>query len=546
MSDLDSESEGAHQGGDDHLDASQAISDADSNHSAVSMVSDVSIESEGSYRPPDVDEEEAAFTQDSCRLMEIKERIANATREAEILEQKNAEALVSLEDMQGQVAAAKRKRDLYVRQRNQKTKTNCKSDSTTENDADQLTLSQADPAQFTAHSARQKKLEEADRQQQHATTLAAKQRQAAPRSEDAAAMQAEFAVIEAKRNKIPTWPRVQAVAATAPAYVDTEEQARIQQARVSLRARLANKEISGGQFAAYIMMVKQGKPEPPVCAVVPAMAAAEDGTQSQGDGDDEGAAAHTLLVAEAASPSRAKQGARWRTALGDAAGGWGNWHGENGEEEKEEEEKKRTHSLSPPPPQRESSPVAKLISKVDLTSPEMCTTEEDSDSGDSGDSVNSKPLVPKKKRTAPPPAPPPPPPPPSPVLLPVQPGLAAVVVQVATAEPKAKTTAATAEEKLKATTAKSLGVWATSDLMQSYMKPVAPPLPTREELEDMERDRAQFFGEDEYGFAAFSPTQLEHMAAAQPEPGAPDPRAPDPDAPDPNAPNAPFDQDLNF
>ena len=99
MSDLDSESEGAHQGGDDHLDASQAISDADSNHSAVSMVSDVSIESEGSYRPPDVDEEEAAFTQDSCRLMEIKERIANATREAEILEQKNAEALVSLEDI---------------------------------------------------------------------------------------------------------------------------------------------------------------------------------------------------------------------------------------------------------------------------------------------------------------------------------------------------------------------------------------------------------------------------------------------------------------
>jgi len=483
MSDLDSESEGAHQGGDDHLDASQAISDADSNHSAVSMVSDVSIESEGSYRPPDVDEEEAVFTQDSCRLMEIKERIANATREAEILEQKNAEALVSLEDMQGQVAAAKRKRDLYVRQQNQeltkKTKTNCKSDSTTENDADQLTLSQADPAQFTAHSARQKKLEEADRQQQHATTLAAKQRQAAPGSEDAAA--------------------------------------------------------------------KQGKPEPPVRAVVPAMAAAEDGTQSQGDGDDEGAAAHTLLVAEAASPSRAKQGARWRTALGDAAGGWGNWHGENGEEEKEEEEKKRTHSLSPPPPQRESSPVAKLISKVDLTSPEMCTTEEDSDSGDSGDSgdsVNSKPLVPKKKRTAP--APPPPPPPPSPVLLPVQPGLAAVVVQVATAEPKAKTTASTAEEKQKATTAKIFGVWATSDLMQSYMKPVAPPLPTREELEDMERDRAQFFGEDEYGFAAFSPTQLEHMAAAQPEPGAPDPRAPDPDAPDPNAPNTPFDQDLNF
>jgi hypothetical protein len=177
-------------------------------------------------------------------------------------------------------------------------------------------------------------LEEADRQQQHAaTTLAAKQRQAAPRSEDAAAMQAEFAVIETKRNKIPTWPRVQAVAATAPAYVDTEEQARIQQARVSLRARLANKEISGGQFAAYIMMVKQGKPEPPVRAVVPAMAAAEDGTQSQGDGDDEGAAAHTLLVAEAASPSRAKQGARWRTALGDAGGGWGNWHGPYSKEE---------------------------------------------------------------------------------------------------------------------------------------------------------------------------------------------------------------------
>ena len=120
------------------------------------------------------------------------------------------------------------------------------------------------------------------------------------------------------------------------------------------------------------------------------------------------------------------------------------------------------------------------------------------------------------------------------------------MVQVATAEPKAKTTAETAEEKQKATTAKSFGVWATSGLMQSYMKPVAPPLPTREELEDMERDRAQFFGEDEYGFAAFSAQQLEHMAAAQPEPGAPDPRAPDPDAPDPNAPNAPFDQDLNF
>ena len=79
---------------------------------------------------------------------------------------------------------------------------------------------------------------------------------------------------EAKRVAIPTWPRNKAAEPTAPACVDLVELARIDQALISLRARLASRELSGGQFAAYVMMVKHGKAEPlplPVRAVVPVM-----------------------------------------------------------------------------------------------------------------------------------------------------------------------------------------------------------------------------------------------------------------------------------
>ena len=87
-----------------------------------------------------------------------------------------------------------------------------------------------------------------------------------------------MAALEAKRTAIPTWPRNKAVAATVPACVDLEEQARVERAMTSLRARKASKEISNCQFAAYAMMVRQGKREPPplpVRAVVPVMVEAE-------------------------------------------------------------------------------------------------------------------------------------------------------------------------------------------------------------------------------------------------------------------------------
>ena len=81
---------------------------------------------------------------------------------------------------------------------------------------------------------------------------------------------------------VPTWPRfragyLRAVAATAPACNDDLEVARVQRALLSLRARLASKELSGAQFSAYVMMVKQGKEEPPVRAVA-LVAAASLGT----------------------------------------------------------------------------------------------------------------------------------------------------------------------------------------------------------------------------------------------------------------------------
>jgi hypothetical protein len=81
---------------------------------------------------------------------------------------------------------------------------------------------------------------------------------------------------EAKCAAIPTWPRNKAAEPTAPACVDVVELARIDQALISLRARLASNELSGGQFAAYVTMVKQGKAEPlplPVRTVGPAMEA---------------------------------------------------------------------------------------------------------------------------------------------------------------------------------------------------------------------------------------------------------------------------------
>jgi hypothetical protein len=77
----------------------------------------------------------------------------------------------------------------------------------------------------------------------------------------------------AERVAIPSWPRDQAAAATAPVCEDLVEQARVERALISLRARKASGELGGAQFASYVMLVKQGNQEPPARAVAPVMSA---------------------------------------------------------------------------------------------------------------------------------------------------------------------------------------------------------------------------------------------------------------------------------